>query len=461
MDLIRGGSSAFFFARLDASLLFFGSANIRLRRGASRILLASANGLVLALGAYFGFVLAPAQVFLRSLRGFLVGHGKHRDVEDGREFPRADRDGPVAEQRTRLILGAELVRGVVRLFPRVASRGDGVASGAGRVHGVPPRRRESCPAFRDSLLNGIRESPGAGIAVQTRLDLLDVVLDLSLEERASFGEVLLNLRRGELRLGDEQIHLHHLVANLLHGHDELVLDVALEHDLPFLGEHAEVVPGVGAGGHRGTERGIHAVRGGSVKRKNRVVVHVVAVRVGGLGPPAGVCWRVDDELVLGALFPSNEERGRRGGPGLRHGFLSGDGGGDRHHGGLRVNLPVPPAVLLRRAARGGHARGGRDGVGVLGNGRTVDVRVRLGRRQLLGQRVVFVPHPSSLGPRDLERIGGKQHGKEQVRHERDREANHGRVLHVDDVRGEERVGAHRSRGDGPAEERRRAASNRD
>jgi hypothetical protein len=41
-------------------------------------------------------------------------------------------------------------------------------------------------------LNGIRESPGAGIAVQTRLDLLDVVLDLSLEERASFGEVLLN-----------------------------------------------------------------------------------------------------------------------------------------------------------------------------------------------------------------------------------------------------------------------------
>ena len=461
MDLIRGGSSAFFFARLDASLLFFGSANIRLRRGASRILLASANGLVLALGAYFGFVLAPAQVLLRSLRGFLVGHGKHRDVEDGREFPRADGDGPVAEQRTRLILGAELVRGVVRLFPRVASRGDGVASGAGRVHGVPPRRRESSPAFRHRLLNGIRESPGAGIAVQTRLDLLDVVLDLSLEERARFGEVLLNLRRGELRLGDEQIHLHHLVANLHHGHDELVLDVALEHDLPFLGEHAEVVPGVGAGGHRGEERGIHAVRGGAVKRKNRLVVDVVAVRVGGLGPPAGVRGRVDDELVLGALFPSNEERGRRGGPGLRHGFLSGDGGGDRHHGGLRVNLRTVPAVLLRRAARGGHARGGRDGVGVLGNGRTVDVRVRLGRRQLLGQRVVFVPHPSSLGPRDLEGIGGKQHREEQVRHERDRKANHGRVLHVDDVRGEERVGAHRSRGDGPAEERGRAASNRD
>ena len=460
MDLVRGGSSAFFFSRLDASLLFFGSANIRLRRGASRILLASANGLVLALGAYFGFVLAPAQVFLRSLRGFLVGHGKHRDVEDGRKFPRADRDGPVAEQRTRLILGAELVRGVVRLFPRVASRGDGVASGAGRVHGVPPRRRESSPAFRHRLLNGIRESPGAGIAVQTRLDLLDVVLDLSLEERARFGEVLLNLRRGELRLGDEQIHLHHLVANLLHGHDELVLDVALEHDLPFLGEHAEVVPGVGAGGHRGTERGIHAVRGGSVKRKNRFVVDVVAVRVRGLGPPARVCWRVDDELVLGALFPSNEERGRRGGPGLRHGFLSGDGGGDRHHGGLRVNLPVP-AVLLRRCAGGGHRAFTRDGVGVLGNGRTVDVRVRLGRRQLLGQRVVFVPHPPSLGPRDLEGIGGKQHREEQVRHERDRKADHGRVLHVDDVRGEERVGAHRSRGDGPAEERGRAASNRD
>ena len=323
LHLVGGGSAALLLLRADALLLLLHAADVSLGGGAPRVLLAAADGLVLPLRAHLGLVLRSPGVLLLPLRRLLVRHGKHRHVEHGRELPRPDRDRPVAQQRAGLVLGAQLVGGVIRHLARVSRRSNRVPRRSRRVHRVSSGGIGAAAARRHDLLNGVRDAPRRRrVAREPLLDVGHVLLQLALEKRASLGEVALNLRRRELSLRDEQVHLHHLVANLDHGHDVPVLDVALEHDLALLGERAEVVLGVGARLHRGEERALYASCGGAIKLDDGVVVDVVAVGIRRLRATVAEARRVDDELVLGRLGLLDEKR--RALRGLRGGLLGGD-----------------------------------------------------------------------------------------------------------------------------------------